>query len=569
MKTKRKTTWFGLVAFGLFAIVSTVILRWLWSDAFISEFHSDMADTLFWTEAAREANSLASPTFRYNYFIPFGEGLFLHASLPLLGFGVTSMRCSMTLFLPIFAFAVYRMFRSFQWNRPVCWLVVACLFSIAASTPKMREIYFGHVLYYSLGTVFLFLSIALMPNLEETNPGDLSRRERILRSVPFFLCMTWAASCGSPLLLYAIVPAFAAWLLVRMGHSAPFSFDRDFSALLPGLAGTVFGMALFSFVSRHVVPADYGFTYSLFSATEQWWNHLEELPKQWIALLSPFNPEGVPVASLEGLLVLSLIAFVLFLALTPLVALVRICSFSPREKTLVVAHWILSAEILVFWICGNISDGNWRLAPVALSSAAVSVCFVRNLLKSGTPFPRKIAVLAMVFLIVSCVSMLVKTVTLPGNRLVWYGKGALIPLLERIGIPDGYCTEYWFSNATTTLSGGRFRIREVVRRKNGTWQLRPYLTDSKWYEPSPDKNKTVFVCHPEQEPFAPKDGLKARYECEQFDFWNGQTCRLVVLAYDGDCMNAESETGRRTDAVGIAERDSIDNVEKEMVVHGK
>ena len=202
---------------------------------------------------------------------------------------------------------------------------------------------------------------------------------------------------------------------------------------------------------------------------------------------------------------------------------------------LVTGHWILAAEILFFWTFGNISDANWRLSPLVLSSTAVTVCCVKSLLADRMVFLRRMAVAMVVFLLAIGFLTNLQTSMLPCNRDIWYGRGSLIPVLESIGIRDGYCTDFWFSNVTTVLSGERFRIREVVR-KDGSWQGRRFNTDDRWFEPDSKRTRTVFVCFPNEEPLAPKVGLVSRAECLQIDTRNERYAKLVVLVYDGDCM---------------------------------
>ena len=534
IKTMNKPQSNTILAFFLFGIVSTIILWWLWSDTFIAEFHSDTADTLIWAEAAREAGGLASSTLRYNYFIPFGDSLFLRPLLPLLGVSITTIRCSMTLFLLVFAFAVCRLFRSFHWSWYACGLSAALVLSVASATMKMREIYFGHALYYSLATVFLCFAFSCMQI--PTNSSLNSHRPRLTTDFLFAICMAWAASCGKPIVLYVTIPVLGAWMFIRMDDPAPIFRNRDGGTFFSGIAGTIIGFGLFSFVSRHVSPSDYGDFYGQFSHPDQWWEHLEALPRQWIALLSPLNLAGTTFATAEGVFAAFFVAFALVLAIAPVVALVRIRLFPPQERGFVAAHWILTAEILFLWFFGNISDGNWRLCPMALSATIVTACLIRHIAKDSKVFSRRVGICLALFLSCACMLTQIRTMTLPYGKEVWYGSGTLISLLEEIGAEDGYCTDYWFSNAITVLTKTRIRIRQVERRDSEGWRARPYLTDSLWFEPNSCKTRTVFICHPQEERFAPTERLISRFKCVQQDVRNDCYTKFVVLVYDGDCM---------------------------------
>ena len=534
MKASRRSD--EIIAFVLFAIVVAVVLRWLWSGVFLSEFHSDTTDTLLWAAASRDAGAIASPTFRYAYFIPFGGNVFMIPFLSIFGTGITALRCGMTLFLAVFVFATYVLFRSLNWSRTTCWLSVALVLTVASATPKMREIYFGHILYYSLGTLFFFLGLAFAPNpcVAEAD----TRRRKVVHGTIFAIVMAWAASCGMPLLLYAVIPVLGGWVLVRIADPHPFSKERDGFAFLPGALGAGVGLALFLALSLHLLPVDYADSYGTFSPSANWWLNLARLPEQWISLLCSSVWADVPIASGEGIHVAGQIALAVLLAVAPVFALFRIRSFSPRERMLVAGHWILAAEILFFWTFGNISDANWRLSPLVLSSAVVTGCYAKNLLSDETVFLRRTAYVKVVFLLAVCFLTNLQTSMLPSHREIWRGKGALIPVLESIGVRDGYCTSYWFSNVTTVLFGERFRIREVVRKED-VWQGRRYNTDDRWFEPDPERTRTVFICFPSEEPLAPKEGLVSRAECLQIDTRSERYAKLIVLVYDGDCLRKD------------------------------
>lgn len=523
----------GTLAFVLFALAAAVVLRWLWSGVFLSEFHSDTTDTLLWAAASRDAGAIASPTFRYAYFIPFGGNCFLIPFLALFGTGITALRCGMTMFFAVFVFAAYALFRSLKWSRSVRWFSVALLLTVASATPKMREIYFGHILYYSLGTLFFFFGLACAP--DPVSPETTSCRANRIRGALFALCMAWAASCGMPLLLYAVLPVLGAWILVRSAEQRPFSKACDGTAFLPGALGAGAGLALYFVLSLGLLPVDYADSYECFSFPSRWWLNLAGLPGQWILLFCPSAWDCVPIASGAGFPAAGQIAMALLLAAAPVFALLRIRTFSPREKMLVAGHWILAAEVLFFWTFGSISNANWRLSPLVLSSAAVTACLLRRLYSDGTVFLRRAAAAVSLFLFAVCFLTHLQTSFLPCNWHVWRGRGTLVPLLESIGVRDGYCTDFWFSNVVTVLSGDHCRIREVVRR-NGSWQGRRYNTDDRWFEPDPERARTVFVCLPEEERLAPA-GFAERFECEQFDVRNERYARLLVFVYDGDCLS--------------------------------
>ena len=532
---KMKSNWnrAEIFAFVLFGVAVAVILRWLWSGVFLAEFHSDTADTLFAAAAVFDAGSIASPTYHHSYFLPFGGQLLVLPFLSAFGIGISALRCGMTVFLLCFVFATYALFRSLKWSRAACWLSSALVLVVASATPKMREIYFGHVLYYSLGTLFFFLGLVFSPEL--SGETETTRHARI-RKVFFALCMAWAASCGKPLLLYAIIPVLGGWILVRSGEDRPFSLSRDRRALCPGILGAGIGLAAFSILYIGIPPTEYGDAYSVFSLPELWLTNLKALPAQWIALICVGSWNQIPIVSGRGFFMVGGIAMAIVFAIAPVVALFRVRSFSFRERTLLAGHWTLTIEVLFFWVFGTISDANWRLSPVMLSSVAVTICLVKHALRDEIPLFRRLAVAGVLLLSAEGASILFRTSTLPCNWHTWRGKQTLVSVLEDIDVHDGYCTDFWFSNATTAITGNRFRLRQVVFGGGG-WRPRLYLADGRWFRPDSSRTKTVFVCLPNEESLAPAKGRVDRFECEQFDFRNNRLQKLIVFVYDDDCLN--------------------------------
>lgn len=540
---KARVTGIHVVAFSMVFLALAILLRWLWSGAFLAEFHSDTADTLFWAAAQRDAGALANPTFHYGYFIPFGGNLLVRPFLSLWGTGMAALRSGMTLFAVLFACACYGLFRSFRWSRVASLLGVIFLLAVASASPKMREIHFGHVLYYSLGTVVLFLGCAWAPDVPNGGKSDFPSRRRAFRQMAFAGCLGWAVACGKPLLLYAVVPLLGAWLLLRLSGRARLSPLRDGFRLLPGLVGIALGFPLFWAVSRGVpFSQEYSTYYEAFSPLHTWFQTAQVLPQEWISLLEPLPKKRILIASLDGLPHVVRIVAALFVGLAPVAALGRIRWFGPRERLLVVAHWILAAEILFYWVFGNISNANWRLCPVVLSGAAVSACLVRNVVVRGSVPERRFGLGAALFLAGFSALSLSQTACLPSQPEVWGGEGTLLPTLEAIGVRDGYCSDYWYANATTAVSDGRFRIREVRADAQGNWNPRLHNADERWYEPDPERTKTVFVCHPNEESRAPIQGRIGRHLCSQRTERLGRSEPLVVLVYDGDVLHPESQT---------------------------
>ena len=235
-----KGTRFALAAVLLVAVLAAIMSH-LWGIGFISEFHADFTDTLLWAEASCESGRLASPDFHYAYFIPFGGNLLMNIFIPFFGVGMTTIRCAMTVMIVIICGVTIVFFRSL--GRSASQSIVASSFVLCllCASIKLREVFFSHVIHYSLGACFLMAAcVALGAMTKPREEGSAARK------VLFGAILAWAASCGPAMLLYVAVPILGGLVVWRMLDLSSFAFTsrRDISWLCSGIVGVMLGTAL-------------------------------------------------------------------------------------------------------------------------------------------------------------------------------------------------------------------------------------------------------------------------------------------------------------------------------------
>ena len=508
----------------MLALSIAAIFQYVWSDTFLAELHADTTDTILWAAATRDSGAIASPSFHYGYFIPFGGNLCFLPFLRIFGLGTTSLRCGMTLFIVVFILAVLILFRSFKWRPREFLFSAAVLLCGLLSTAKLREIHFGHVLYYSLGTLLLFLAVA----------ATGSRRGRKTALLLFCGSLAWAAACGTPMLLYVAVPALAALLLdLLFGKDIRPDWKGGLALVAAGVAGLLAGLALYLALSKNL-SCPYADNYSLFAPARAWGPNWGKLLAGWVSLMCDLPNARIPVTSPRGFVHAAQIVAALGFAAAPLCALFRLHAFSRNERIFIFAHFVLAGATLFFWIFGNISDANWRLCPLLVSSMAVTAVLIRNWIAGETPRLRRLGFLAAAgFAVASIASASLAIRNAHDVDETWYAPDSLLTILEREGVEYGYCANFWLSNAITILSNERIPLRAVLLTKKG-WAQRKFQTDDKWYDPRPERSRTAFVCSPDLSHLVPTNRLITRLNCRQADLRNHTYVKLDVFVYDGD-----------------------------------
>ena len=518
-------------------MVLTAIMRHLWGNGFISEFHADFTDTLLWAEASCEAGRLASPDFHYVYFIPFGGNLLMNLFIPLFGVGVTTMRCGMTVMILIMCIVSIVFFRSLFGGEARAFVASAVLFCLLCSTMKLREVFFSHVIHYSLGACFLMVACVVLGAMAQ--PG---KENSPVRKMLFGMLLAWVASCGPTMLLYVAMPVLGGIVVWRMFDRTSLfvTARRDGSWFCCGVVGVMVGLALRLWLAGDLLPtyhmgtASYADFYEQLCAPKYWIPNLEKLPVQWLTLFFDMPPPHTKIATPAGVRIAACIVCGIMLAIMPALAWLRYGDFSDKARFVLIFHWVLASGILFYWVFGNISNSNWRLSPLIFTGFAICAYMVRGFWRSQSVQSRRIAVVAMVGAISFSAHLPVVMTCKTADTSVWFGKKSLLSMIEATGADYGYCSNFWFSNAITVLTNGRIKMREIIPLKSGGWQRRQYQSADHWYAPDSKRKKTVFVCYKQQEKLAPKGKILARRSCRQWDSRNNVMIDFRIFVYDGD-----------------------------------
>lgn len=154
-KNYKKIFGYGLIAAGVL-----IILYYLFF-CLKTEIHADCMDTIMWANASHNAGSLFNENFTYACLLPFGGQLLMQPFIAIFGLSYKAHIIGMVLFMVIFVSALTFMLRSMDISVLKTGGIVFSLLMFTLASEKLREIFWGHIIYYSLGLTFLFVGVGL------------------------------------------------------------------------------------------------------------------------------------------------------------------------------------------------------------------------------------------------------------------------------------------------------------------------------------------------------------------------------------------------------------------------
>ena len=143
-----------------------------------AEFHADCTDTITWAEASVESGHLYNEDFTYACFLPFSTSTLMIPLIHIFGFGMTAHIVGMTCFFVLLTVFMILMMREITGSFPPAMAGTAIFLSITLATKKLREIFWGHTIYYSLGILFLvFVFLPVLYNCTDNRHNTSNERK--------------------------------------------------------------------------------------------------------------------------------------------------------------------------------------------------------------------------------------------------------------------------------------------------------------------------------------------------------------------------------------------------------
>ncbi len=465
-------------------------------------FHSDTTDTIMWAQASYESGKVFDPDFGYACLLPFGTNLIMQALMPFTGVTMTTHVLGMLCFFLLFAGSLILMLRQMDWKIGWISLTVFSVLMICSGSMKLREIFWGHTIYYSLGVFFIFAGLSMVfrqMNLSERAENLTEPEQKKKNQMHLIICMAvifiWFLLTGSDQITSITIftlPVMGAVFCERwFDRNAKILSVRNLHTvimLVLMLVGTAIGFA----ITKHnagSISAGYAEAYSQYSAMDKWQENLQKFPLAWLSLLGvevKANDPLMAAASIKSLLIIIISILILIL---PIAALFCWNQIQDRKlKILLLTYWFMTLLIMMGYVLGKLSAANWRLSPIVAMSAVVSAAFLRWTF-SQINWQRLSVLLTACIMLTSCIHASV-IMAMPKDNVTKNRLYDITQELERRNLSYGYAT-FWNANAVTILADSKVKCRSVEINDSGFW-IKKYQCNSNWYEDQPEQN-SYFV----------------------------------------------------------------------------
>ena len=492
-----------LAASMLFLVLALCLVMHYMFAVLPMNMHSDDTDTIMWAQATYDSGKLLNPDFCYACFLPFGGQLLMLPFFPVFGFSMRTHLCGMVLFLGLWALSMVFLFRSFRWSYGKSFFATGVMLLFPLCSKMVRDVFYGHIIYYSLGLLFLFVAMGLALRYldEDTKNADgsekpLTRRDWILAALLF----VWFLLCSTDGIMSIVIfaaPCIGAFFLERLlDREAPRVFDRRMVLLLLAM---VLGFAAGFGVSKVLTAqmhSDYAETLSAFNAKGGWLDSLFKLFPHWFSMLGVDIPTGTSMLSPAGVLYLVRIFMALVLAAVPLLSLFVYRKLPRFGRIMILAHFILTLLIALGYTFGMLWNNEWRLCPLILTALLCCIVLVDYGFRSSDLSAKRVATLGVVLGLAACALYGGTVLSLPNRRNQETGFHRLAVFLEDNGLTYGY-GGFWQSNSITLAAKNDVKIR-CVTFDNGDPEPFWYQTCKSWYTDQPGQETYFLLLTTEQ-----------------------------------------------------------------------
>ena len=472
-------------------------------------FHSDCTDTLYWANAAIEGNGIFDDQYNYAALLPFSTVWIMQPLIRIFGFGMTAHNLGMAIFALIFAGSIYFCARSAKISHLWSSVSVFAVFMILSCSEKLREMMWGHTIYYSLGLVLLFFIIGFGLKLIDA----LENKKWIAAGVwgALLLGMSMgSATDGMQIIVLTVLPAMAAIVAERIFDGGATLISKKTTPAIMSVAvigaGTLIGLEILKTITRDgAIRAGYAAGYSGWSEVSAWLTNAQKFVNHYFSLLGINMEKNAPLFDGESLPYFFRIAIGIILIVMPVVILCLYGKLKSRGvKVMVWAHFVLTAVVMFGYICGELSAANWRLTPILGSAALLTVCGLRDLVSDIGLLPKeeteradepteeivkkpdakivisRICACVLAVTILSSYVFAKEIKEIPADYGMDNTNHRLAEFLVSEGLEYGYAT-FWYSQAITVLTNSEVRVRNMEVKDGRGVIGRHYQSSKNWY----------------------------------------------------------------------------------------
>ncbi len=458
------------------------------------EFHADCTDTLMWANASHESGSVFDPDFVYACFLPFGINLIMQPLISIFDVSLTAQHLGMFSFFLLLTVFLILTLREMKFDIRASLIGAAVFLSLTFSSPKLREIFWGHTIYYTLGILFItigcFLYFRLLNLGKKLAEDGLENKNKtrihyfITLAVLSVFIMLTATDGISALSIFGL--PFLAGIFAEQVVNAKSSLLSKKSVQTYITAGLFFvmiflGGKILAYFQGDLV-AGYADAYSHFSDMNNWVDNFHTIPISWLKLFGVASLTDKKMSDPEGIVNMIRIIAAGIVLVMPVIATCFYTKYNHDNKgramrIFVWLYWATSALILSGVVFGLLSGAEWRLVPMLGTALILSVMFVLYLISEKLSAARVGALLSIPVIALSFMNL--KDVSdMPIDNYKDNILFALSDCLQDNGLTYGYAT-FWNANAITVISGSKVKVRDVT---NDSLSKRLYQSSTKWYE---------------------------------------------------------------------------------------
>lgn len=518
-----------IVLIGAFAIIQ----YYIWGDAFITEFQSDCTDTLLWAQSTLESGKLFKPSFGYAYRLAFGGQWLFIPFLKLFGLGMKALRAGMCLFSVLFASVLFFFFRSLGHKSCCTILETAVMLLAMCATKKTREIFYGHIIHYSLSVIYLLAAFICLKGFLSA----LTRGKRSLYSLFLLIILFMCSANGTVQMLFVTLPILAGCVIEFFLHRNIRVIYGIFIIVAAAAGGFIFSYSL----NTH-----YSDSYSVIVPAENWIENFNNFPLRWISLFYQLPGKNLDAFSAQWLKTVfkTIIAIVMLAGLFLSFSRYRLTSVY-IERIFLFTAWAMFLAFLYFFVFGKISDVDWRLTPLVFACEIVVLILFQQVsaVHQDQRLSDGLTMICGLLLIVHSFSNGLSVLRIPYDKKIWYSEDGLLETLKAHDLDYGFITSYWLSNTITVLSDDTIRSRSISYDwENGVLYLDLFNSDLEWYNSQPGRNR-YFLALRESE-LSPKllpilGTYEEVYTCVQEDTRNMRTDTYIIIVLDHNIMQDE------------------------------
>ncbi|MDD3842711.1 MAG: hypothetical protein WC296_05830 [Candidatus Izemoplasmatales bacterium] len=443
-------------------------------------FHADCTDTIYWAQASYLSKKIFDPDFTYAAMLPFGGSLLMLPWIGIFGMSMTTHTIGMVLFALCLIGAFLFFFRSLKvgWTGSFWFTAMATM--LLSSTDKLREMFWGHVIYYSLGVLFYLVGTGLVVRLLDKT-GKYAKKQYIIYGV-LCLFMFLTALDGIQIAIIFALPLAAALFLESFFNLEKPLLDkqnhRSLSLFLSIIGVTLLGLLVLELL-KNGQRAYYADGYSGFSPASEWGYNCLKLFNHWFSLFGGTISGTISVFSMDLLWTLIRFVLALILAVFPIMGLCFYRKITNRTiKIVIISHFVLMFVILAGFIFGSLGAANWRFIPLLASCIITTLVLLWYFIKELRWY--RFGALFLPFLTLGMIASMVQIAKMPAN----YGRDGeayeLSAFLLENDLTYGYA-EFWQSQAITVISNSQVQARNIVISVTG---VTPgyYQSSSTWFE---------------------------------------------------------------------------------------